>query len=111
MLAGLSTDYYVRVERGNLAGVSDSVLEAIANALQLDDAERLHLHDLARAAGPRSRARPPPTGTRAARSVQVILDAMTGAPAVVRNDRLDILATNALGRALYAPLFTGPTAR
>ena len=108
MLAGLSTDYYVRVERGNLAGVSDSVLEAIANALQLDDAERLHLHDLARAAGPRSRARRRPPAPVPG-SVQVILDAMTGAPAVVRNDRLDILATNALGRALYAPLFTGPT--
>lgn len=109
MLAGVSSDYYVRLERGNLAGVSESVLEAVASALQLDEAERGYLHDLARAAGPaRTRARrrapmavPP--------SVQAVLDAMTGAPAVVRNDRLDILATNALGRALYAPLFDGPT--
>jgi len=109
MLAGVSADYYVRLERGNLAGVSDSILESIATALQLDDAERQHLHDLARAAGPRSargRRRPAPSVPL---SVQVMLDAMTGAPAVVRNDRLDILATNALGRALYAPLFTGPS--
>lgn len=109
MLAGVSSDYYVRLERGNLSGVSESVLGAIARALQLDEAETLHLHDLARAAGPRTaRARRRPTPP-VPPSVQVMLDAMTGAPAVVRNDRLDILATNALGRALYAPLFTGPS--
>lgn len=109
MLAGVSSDYYVRLERGNLAGVSDGVLDAISSALQLDDAERRHLRDLARAAGtrpgrPRRRSAP-----AVPVSVQVMLDAMTGAPAVVRNERLDILATNALGRALYAPLFTGPS--
>ncbi|KQY22342.1 XRE family transcriptional regulator [Cellulomonas sp. Root485] len=111
MLAGVSADYYVRLERGNLAGASDSILEAIAGALQLDEAERQHLVDLARAAGARparTRRRPAPAVPV---SVQVMLDAMTGAPAAVRNDRLDILATNALGRALYAPLFTGPSAR
>jgi transcriptional regulator with XRE-family HTH domain len=108
MLAGVSSDYYVRLERGNLAGVSESVLESIATALHLTEAERLHLRDLARAAGsrPRSRRRAP---VQVPTSVQVMLDAMTGAPAVVRNDRLDILATNALARALYAPLFTGPS--
>ncbi|MDQ0372687.1 helix-turn-helix transcriptional regulator [Cellulomonas humilata] len=111
MLAGVSADYYVRLERGNLAGASDSILEAIAGALQLDEAERQHLLDLARAAGSRpARARRRPTPSVPV-SVQVMLDAMTGAPAAVRNDRLDILATNALGRALYAPLFTGPSAR
>jgi transcriptional regulator with XRE-family HTH domain len=111
MLAGVSADYYVRLERGNLAGASDSILEAIAGALQLDEAERQHLVDLARAAGSRparARRRPAPAVPV---SVQVMLDAMTGAPAAVRNDRLDLLATNALGRALYAPLFTGPSAR
>jgi transcriptional regulator with XRE-family HTH domain len=111
MLAGVSADYYVRLERGNLAGASAEILEAIAGALQLDEAERQHLLDLARAAGSRpARARRRPAPAVPA-SVQVMLDAMTGAPAAVRNDRLDILATNALGRALYAPLFTGPTAR
>ena len=57
MLAGVSPDYYTRLERGNLSGVSDSVLDAIARALQLDDAERSHLYDLARAANPTARTR------------------------------------------------------
>ena len=50
MLAGMSVDYYTRLERGNLSGVSEPVLGALARALQLDDAERAHLFDLARAA-------------------------------------------------------------
>lgn len=106
MLAGVSVDYYVRLERGNLSGVSEGVLEAVAGVLQLDDAERTHLWDLARAAqsGARSRRRPAGAPAVVPASVQAMLDALTGAPAVVRNDRLDILATNALGRALYAPL-------
>lgn len=109
MLAGVSVDYYVRLERGNLSGVSEGVLEAVAGVLQLDDAERTHLWDLARAAQAGTRTRRRPTGSPGAvpPSVQAMLDAMTGAPAVVRNDRLDILATNALGRALYAPLLDG----
>ena len=60
-LAGVSTDYYAKMERGTLAGVSPEILDAVARALQLDDAETEHLHDLARAAGPaplRSRGRP-----------------------------------------------------
>ena len=110
MLAGVSVDYYTRLERGNLSGASDSVLEAIAQALQLDEAERLYLFDLARATGPgpaRARRRSPQPRVRP--SVQAMLDAMTGAPAVVRNDRLDILATNPLGRALYSELYRDPT--
>ena len=50
MLAGVSVDYYTRLERGNLSGVSESVLESLARALRLDDAEREHLYDLARQA-------------------------------------------------------------
>lgn len=109
MLAGVSVDYYVRLERGNLAGASESVVESIATVLQLDDAEREHLRDLARAAesrGPRPRRRP--KARTVPDSVQLMLDAMTAAPAVVRDDRLEILAANALGRALYAPLFDDP---
>ncbi|MER7273915.1 helix-turn-helix transcriptional regulator [Dactylosporangium sp. NPDC000244] len=108
LLAGVSPDYYVRLERGNLSGVSDGILEAIARALQLDDAERAHLHDLARAANttPRTRRRPARQQIRPA--VQRLLDAMTDAPAFVRNGRLDILAINPLGQALYSPAFTGP---
>jgi transcriptional regulator with XRE-family HTH domain len=109
MLAGVSVDYYIRLERGNLSGVSESVLESLAHALKLDEAERVHLFDLARAAAPRpARARRRTAPAQVRPSVRAILASMTGAPAVVRNDRLDILATNPLGRALYAPLFEDP---
>jgi transcriptional regulator with XRE-family HTH domain len=108
LLAGVSVDYLTRLERGNLRGVSDSVLESLARALQLDEAERAHLFDMARAAnaGPSTRRRPPAGRIRP--GVQQMLDAITGAPALVRNDRLDYLAANPLGRALYAPLFDSP---
>ena len=84
MLAGMSTDYYARMERGNLAGVSPEVLDAVARALRLDEAETEHLHDLARAAGPtpiRRRTRTPEPTVRP--SLQRLLDAITGAPASV----------------------------
>jgi transcriptional regulator with XRE-family HTH domain len=108
MLAGVSTDYYTRLEKGNINGVSDEVLSAVAGALQLDEAERAHLFDLARAAkptrAPRRRTQP---GVRP--SVQRILDSMASTPAFVRNGRLDVLAINPLGRALYVPVFDDPT--
>jgi transcriptional regulator with XRE-family HTH domain len=107
LLAGVSVDYYTRLERGNLSGVSDSVLEALARALRLDDAERARLFDLARAANTsaataRTRRRPAPQLRPA---VQRLLDAMTMAPAYVRNGRLDVLGANQLGRAVFAPIF------
>lgn len=111
-LAGVSVEYYTRLERGNLAGVSDSVLDAIARALQLDDTETAHLHHLARASGSR------PARTRARRdkvteirpAVRRVLHSMTGVPAFLRNHRFDILAANPLGMALYAPMFAVDTA-
>jgi hypothetical protein len=103
-LAGVSVEYYKRLERGNLSGVSDMVLEALARALQLDDAERAHLFDLARAAGPGAPRRRLPVQRRVRPVVQRMLDQM-GTPASVRNARGDYLAANQLGRALYAPLF------
>jgi len=106
MLAGVSVDYYTRLERGNLSGASDSVLDALVEALQLDDAERTHLFDLARAAGPQRRGPTPSVGVRPV-TLRVI-DAMTNVPAYVRNGRFDILAANQLGRALYAPVFDSP---
>src|SRR4051812_16521918 len=107
MLAGVSVDYYVRMERGNLTGTSESVLDALAQALQLDEAERDHLFALARAAGPgRHRRRTPPTSVRPA--VQQVLDAISDAPAWVRNGRHDIVAMNRLARALYAPVLADP---
>ncbi len=104
-LAGVSVDYYKRLERGNLTGVSDQVLGALARALHLDEAERTHLFDLARAAGPASPRARRSAGKQSVRPVvQRILDSMD-TPATVRNTRGDYLAANQLGRALYAPLF------
>lgn len=109
MLAGVSVEYYTRLERGNLAGVSESVLESLANALQLDDAERAHLYDLARAASDGGKARRRPVRKQAIRpGVQLTLDAISGSPAFIRNGRLDLLATNALGRALYSDIYDSP---
>ncbi len=109
LLAGVSIDYYVRMERGSLAGASDSVLEGVANALQLDDAEREHLTALARAAGaPTRRSRPATTTVRPV--LQQVLDAITTAPAWVRNARHDILAMNSLARALYSPVLNSAAA-
>src|SRR6185437_10284209 len=109
LLSGVSLDYYVRMERGNLAGASDAVLDGIANALQLDEAERAHLLDLARAAQP-----VPPRRRRTKTSgitdgIQQILDAIGDAPAWVRNARHDMLAANRMARALYAPLLADPS--
>lgn len=109
MLSGISVDYYVRMERGDLSGASDSVLDSMATALHLDEAERDHLFALARAAGPaRKRSRPPANGVRPA--IQQVLDAMTDAPAWVRNARHDIIAMNPLAAALYSPVLESPVA-
>ncbi len=108
LLAGVSVDYYTRLERGNLSGVSETVLESLARALQLDDAERAHLFDLARAAQPVSRSRRRPQKHRVRPSVQRVLDAVTSAPAFVRNGRMDIIAANSLGRALYSQHLDSP---
>ncbi|MDP9736052.1 helix-turn-helix transcriptional regulator [Curtobacterium sp. 260] len=108
MLAGVSVDYYTRLERGSLKGVSDSVLEGLAGALQLDEDERTHLFDLARLANAGVKVMHRNVPTRVRPGVQRLLDAITGAPAWVRNERGDVVATNELGRALYAPMFAGP---
>ena len=109
LLAGMSVDYYTRLERGNARGASDAVLESLARALQLDEAERAHLFDLVHTAsaattGPQRRSPRPQVRP----AVQRILDSMTTTPAYVRNHRLDILAANRLGQALFAPVFDSP---
>ncbi|MFC1402108.1 MULTISPECIES: helix-turn-helix transcriptional regulator [Streptacidiphilus] len=111
LLAGVSIDYYIRLERGHIAGASEQVLDAVAGALQLDEAEREHLHDLARAAAKRPARRTRRTRGPLPDSVLRVLHSMTDSPAFIRNGRLDILATNTLGRALYAPLFTDAAAQ
>ena len=111
MLAGVSVEYYSRLERGDLGGVSDTVLEAVGGALLLDDAERAHLADLARAANEspvraRTRSRSRPSGV--SRSMQLALDSVVSGPAFVRNGRMDVLGENALFRALYSDLYALP---
>ena len=109
-LAGVSTDYYTRLEKGALGGASDSVLEAIARALQLDDAERAHLLDLARAArgGQPPRRRAQVQHLRS--SLQDMLDAMITVPAFINNGRLDLIGANALARAFYSQVLDSPGA-
>ncbi|WP_112246850.1 helix-turn-helix transcriptional regulator [Kribbella monticola] len=107
-IAGLSVEYYARLERGQIAGASTSVLEALARALQLDDTERAHLFDLARAADgiPTSgRSRRRTAGKAASRlSLQWALDAIKDGVAFVRDPHQNLLTTNALGRAFYSPV-------
>jgi transcriptional regulator with XRE-family HTH domain len=107
-LAGLSVDYYIRLERGALVNASDSVLQAVARALQLDAVEQAHLLDLARAGRPSAAPRPrraPPAAI--APPLQAVLDALVGVPALVRSPTLDLVATNTLARALYSVLYAG----
>ncbi|WP_028463350.1 helix-turn-helix transcriptional regulator [Nocardia sp. 348MFTsu5.1] len=107
-LAGVSVEYYARLERGTIAGASAGVLDAIARALQLDETERSHLLDLARAADgiptsgrPRRRSSKP---SPARVGLQWALDSITDAIAFVRNQHQDLLATNELGAAFYSPV-------
>lgn len=111
-LAGMSSDYYAKMERGHLAGVSTEVLAALARALQLDEAETEHLYDLARGAAPtpaRRRSRAPEPVVRP--SLQRFLDTITGTPTWVRNRQMDIVATNPLGRALLSPVLEDRASR
>ncbi|KQY46701.1 helix-turn-helix transcriptional regulator [Cellulomonas sp. Root137] len=108
ILAGVSVEYYAKLERGAIGGASASVLDSVARALQLDDTERAHLFDLARAAdGIPSSGRPRRRTTRSSTprpSLQWALSAITDGVAFVRDQRQDLLATNALGRAFYSPV-------
>ena len=109
LLAGISVEYYTRLERGNGRGVSDDVLESVSRALQLDEAEHAHLVDLVRTA---NRERPPrkavaPVTVRP--SIRRIVDAMGEIPAFVSNGRLDILYANPLAEALYSEHFRDPS--
>ncbi|MET8436234.1 helix-turn-helix transcriptional regulator [Streptomyces sp900116325] len=111
-LADMSVEYYAKLERGSLAGVSPAVLEAVARALQLDDAERAHLLHLAQAAdGSDALTRPRRRASRQwtpHRSLQWTLEAITAGPAFVRNGRMDILAANQLARAFYSDVYASP---
>ncbi|WP_043629099.1 helix-turn-helix transcriptional regulator [Nonomuraea candida] len=107
VLAGVSTEWYTRLEKGHIGGVSQEVLDAVAQALRLDQDERTYLFDLAlaarRAPARRKDVQVPPR-------VQWLLDSMTMSAAFVRNGRADIVACNAPARALLAPVFDSPAA-
>jgi transcriptional regulator with XRE-family HTH domain len=111
VLAGVSTDWYSRLEKGHIGEVSEDVLAAVARALHLDEDERTYLFDLARAARPARRA---PSRRRAVGvepRVQWMLDSITMSAAFLRNGRLDVVAVNSMGRALLAPIFDSATTR
>jgi transcriptional regulator with XRE-family HTH domain len=109
VLAGVSTDWYTRLEKGHIAGVSEDVLEAVARALQLDEEERTYLFDLARAARPAHRRASRRREAGIAPSVQWMLDSITMSAAFVRNGRLEVVTSNALARALHEPMFASHT--
>jgi len=108
MLAGVSVEYYTKIERGGIRGASAPVLDAIATALQLDDVERAHLFDLARAAdGIPASGRPRRSATRRDEvrpALRLALESITHGIAFVRNAQQDLLAANALGRVFYSPV-------
>jgi transcriptional regulator with XRE-family HTH domain len=112
-LAGVSVEYYARLERGAIAGASEAVLDGVARALQMDDAEREYLYRLARqAAGATHAGRR--SGKHAAvwrptRSIQWVLDSMQSAVAMVGNGRTDLLAWNPLGGALMDEMLASAT--
>lgn len=110
LLAGVSPQYYVRLERGDATGISEPIIDGVTHALQLDHAERAHLVDLLHTAGTprRPRRRTPAAPQRIRPTIQRLMDSMHGAPAVVLNGRLEILGANALGRALFAPVYADP---
>lgn len=113
LLTGVSVEYYARMERGDLRGVSLEVLDSLARTLQLNEAETDHLADLAKAAGPTPprRRRNKPAEQTVMPTLQRFLDAVTGAPMWVRDRRLDFVAANPLGRSLYAPMLDDPANR
>jgi len=111
LVAGMSAEYYKRLERGNAAGVSEAVIDGVSRALQLDEAEHAHLYDLIRAAnsGAHPTQRAPTTRmTQLTSGMRQTIDAMSTVPVYVQNGRLDAVATNRLGAALFSEMLDGP---
>ncbi|MFG3417606.1 helix-turn-helix transcriptional regulator [Micromonospora sp. NPDC049460] len=109
VLAGVSTEWYTRLEKGHISGISEDVLDAVARALHLDDEERTYLFDLAYAARPKARRNPRRTEVKVEPHLQWLIDSITMSAAFLRNGRLDVVASNALARALHAPMFSSDT--
>ncbi|PBC71468.1 transcriptional regulator with XRE-family HTH domain [Streptomyces sp. TLI_235] len=101
LLAGVSVDYYTRMEQGRVANPSEGVLDALARALRLNEDERRHLHELAR---PRRAARPgrpqPPRRPQVRPTFRRLLDELPDVPAFVMGPRMDVLAWNPAACAL-----------
>lgn len=114
LVAGVSSEYYKRLERGNALGVSEAVVDGISRALQLDEAEHAHLNDLIRAAnaGVSPQRRRPSRKSQLTPSMQQTIDAMSTVPVFMQNGRLDAVAVNRLGRALFSEMLdnAGPPA-
>jgi transcriptional regulator with XRE-family HTH domain len=110
VLSGVSTEWYTRLEKGHITGVSEDVLAAVARSLQLNQDERAYLFDLAKAARPARRPAARPKDTVVEGPVQWLIDSVMMSAVFLRNGRLDVLASNPLGRALHAPMFDSPTA-
>lgn len=114
LVAGVSSEYYKRLERGNALGVSEAVVDGISRALQLDEAEHAHLNDLIRAAnaGASPQRRRPSRKSQLTPSMQQTIDAMSTVPVFMQNGRLDAVAVNRLGRALFSEMLddAGPPA-
>jgi transcriptional regulator with XRE-family HTH domain len=108
LVAGISVEYYTRLERGNARGVSDEVLDSVSQALQLDEAERAHLLDLVRTGNDERPPRRSAAPQRVRPSIQRVVDAMSDVAAFVHNGRLDILYANQLAAALYSELDRDP---
>ncbi|MBE1582974.1 helix-turn-helix transcriptional regulator [Nonomuraea angiospora] len=109
VLAGVSTEWYTRLEKGHISGVSEDVIDAVARALQLEEDERTYLFDLARAARPARRTPSRRKDVEVPPRIQWMLDSMTMASASVQNGRMDVVAGNPLARALFAPWFRSGT--
>ncbi|MEV4579927.1 helix-turn-helix transcriptional regulator [Nonomuraea jabiensis] len=110
VLAGVSTEWYTRLEKGHISGVSEDVIHAVARALQLEEDERTYLFDLARAARPARRTPSRRKDVEVPPRIQWLLDSMTMASASVQNGRMDVVAANSLARAVFAPWFRSGTA-
>ena len=102
LIAGISVEYYTRLERGNARGASDEVLGAVSQALQLDEAERAHLLDLVRTGNEERAPRRTTAPQRVRPSIQRVVDAMSDVAAFVHNGRLDMLYANQLAAALHS---------
>ena len=106
--AGISVEWYTRLERGVARGVSEEVLDAIGSALQLDEAERAHLADSIRTANTERPPRRTPSPQRVRPSITRLVDVMGAIPACVTNGRLDVLYANDLAEALFSDVFRDP---